>query len=1590
MRKMILNRFTSGLLRLFLQQAAVAVVLLVVCLVGCPAESGAKAISREQALSRAKAFMQKRGDVRRLEAVTNARKLAPRRFAASVPSTEQYYVFNKGQGEGFVIISGDDRTIDVLGYCDKGDFDYDQLPPNMREWLDDYALQIGQLQQDESIIVRDAVPTHDKVAQLMKSTWNQGNPYNLACPNYFNLGLSVTGCVATAMAQILYYNREKSVTETQADMPAYTTWTEHPTYGRLKVDGIPAGSPIDWDNMKDSYGSATEKQKMAVADLMHYCGVSVNMDYTNSSSGAQSYNVYTALKAYFGYGSSVRYVSYADVSSDTEWDRIIYAEMAAGRPIYISGSNSGGGHAFVCDGYDGNLRYHINWGWGGTADGYYYLTNLTPGQQGIGGSNDGYNDYREIIIGIEPENYGEKPMTFSDNTLKQICLQNWDADGDGKLTYSEAASVKDIGKAFSGQESIKKFGELYYFTSLESIPDDAFSGCSQLLSVRLPKGVKHIGDRAFKGCAKMQKMIFPDNLTTIGAEAFSGCSQLSNFILPDGIQAIAAQTFKDCAAVTAIDLPIGVTAIGDAAFEGCRSLASFTLKTYHPEAVELGTAVFGSTDLSAATLNVMQGTKSYYQGDAQWGLFGRIVEKRELSGGAFVPLEAGKKYYIYNVGKGSYLTKGEAYGTQAVVGDSPMRFQVNHTSSMPEGIYYLTSEDTGKSGRYLFRTSTDGNVGNGVMATFVDGGSMTTNSRWSIQPIGNNVYTFQIPETDPTYAEGKFWGVQTDHESQAASPTYGVYSDVSYADHPSGCQWQFVLYDEQTARLYQEAETLASLIDMATKRKMKVDYAQAVYDNMESTLDDVLQAQRQLRKSLGLMSFADETVRARCVNRWDINTDGELSYTEASQANDFDLSFQNSTTLVSFDELRYFTSAPSIYGNTFDGCTNLQSVVLPDGIVHIYYRAFRNCKKLASINIPRFVSLIGANCFEGCSALRTVTIDNVDPSTINVDATAFKGLNLSVCTLKVPFGSKALFEAAPVWKSFGTIVEVRGYELPKTSYIAADQPGYLMNVGTRKMITLGEAYGTQSVVSAGGQLYQLKHLNSMPEGVYALVSSSSGKAVFRTNTDSKVGSGIKACFGDGNITAKAYWKLDSVAPGVYTFQVPVTDADYARGEYLGVDESHSSYYTSPTYGLYWDVTGTGVQSQWVFIKEEDLKASEELNELTASLREMIATATERNIDVSDEQGVYDNAASTIADMRSALLSVRQKLHLITFADDKARSLCLMNWDTDNDGELSWEEAAEVKDIGEVFRGVTTLKEFGELRYFTSLTEIPDNAFRGATAMQYIIIPATVEKLGDYAFSNCGVLRYVVLLNDRQMVPAGYSGIGAKSTLFVPANMVETYKADATWSAKSTILEYTGIPVVTAQATRMYGRSVAAVELSVTGAPVNGTPAYICDAISEPKTPVGTYVIVVTPGTITVPGLVCQNGTLVIEKAQLTVTAKDCQRRVGEQNPEFELTYKGFRNRETDTVFVSRPVVSCLATADSPAGEYAIEVSGGEARNYSLVYVPGVLTVVDADGIRSEMVSGRDAATVYDLQGRRVSQPRSGLYISGKRKLFIRK
>ena len=1574
-----------------LLRTAVSVLLMVTLINPC---ANARPISREQASQRALSFMAERHDATPLKAVETAAKPGMHHTAAPLAAdVEQYYVFNRGNHEGFLIMAGDDSVEPVLGYCLSGQFDYDQLPPALQEWLDVYAGQIARLQAGAPVV--KPAPVHPAVPQLMDCTWNQGSPYNDECPMYFSLGRSVTGCVATAYAQILYFQRAKMVTETQAAMPAYSTYTEHPTYGYLHVDGIPKGSPIDWDNMLPSYGSgASAVQKKAVAQLMHYCGVGVKMDYTNSSSGAQSYEVYNSLRNYFGFGSSVRYVSYADVQSDDQWDELVYNELSQGRPLYISGANNDGGHAFVCDGYDGNRRFHINWGWGGSSDGFYYLTNLTPGQQGIGGSSDGYNAYREIIIGIEPENYAERPMTFADATARQLCTAAWDQDGDGKLSYGEAAAVTSLGTVLKGA-SIKQFTELHYFTSLTTIDDDAFNGCQQLTTVQLPRGLKAIGARAFKDCVRLQAPTLPDGLTQLGDDAFSGCVALKDITLPQRLRTIGARTFEGCSALQALTLPTGTSHIGDGAFANCQQLDAFTVKTMQPQSLVLGVGVFEGTNLAAATLYIMQGTRSHFAGDAQWQQFGTIKEERELSRGLFAPLAEGVQLYLHHVGTGRYLTKGEAWGTQAVVGtSSPMRFKLSHLASMPDGVYTITSDDTERDGHYLFRTNTDSRVGQGVQAAFVDGGSLTNAAHWAIADLGDNVYTISIPSGYDSHDANCRWGVMNDHASNVASPTWGVYSDVPYEGNELDCQWRFVAYDAEQTANYEAAKALAGLLATAIANRVNVTQEQAVYDNLESTTDELIAAQGSLRKKLNLVEFADAQVRQTCISLFDIDGDGELSKTEASQVASLGENRFYNSTITSFDELKLFTGLTAIYGNTFAGCRQLTSVTLPESIERIYYRAFMNCVKLTAITLPEYLNTLGDNAFTGCTRLKTVRVLSPDPAIISLGVNVFSGITLRNVTLEVPAGSKQLYEQADVWKNFGTIVEVRTRTQPAFSPIAEGVSGYIYNIGTRKMLSKGEAYGTQAVVSRQGMIYEFRHTNMTSEGQYILYSSQTGKdgkVLFRTESDTKVGEGVKACFVDGTQNNDAIWQTDSVAPGIFTLQVPMNNSRYVEGEYLGTQSYHRNDAFSPTDGIYFDVKQADYerQCQWAFITVADMQAAKQTDAYVDELKDLLERAAEKQVDAAAEQAVYDNLQSTMQEIADAIFTLREKLHYITFDDNRARTLCLEQWDLDGDGELTREEAALVTDIGEVFRNQPTMKSFDELRYFTQLKEIPENAFRNSLALSSIYLPEGVTTLGKFAFTGCTALKYVVLMHSQAMVPKETSSVPGAATLFVPESLVQTYQEDDAWK-NNTVTSYTGTPVVTAlPATRLYGRVSSTTKFQVTGAPINGTPELTCDVMSEATTPVGEYVITVAPGTVTSRGLICQDGIFTVAPAPLTITAKSYTRKEGEPNPDFELTYKGFRNRETADVLTVQPTVSCEATADSPAGTYDIVVSGAEAQNYEMTYVNGILTIEGANGI-AEIVNGKSAeGSYYDLQGRRITSPaRKGIYVDRQKRKAV--
>lgn len=322
-----------------------------------------------------------------------------------------YYVFPNGEGKGFTVVSGDDRLPEVVGYSDKGTYDEENLPSNYVGFMKAYEEMVGQLDNGDSRAsasiaeakaLRSSGYQQPTVAPLLGSIqWNQMIPYNKMCPMYNSTDRSVTGCVATAMAQVMmYYQYPKTL---QADIPAYVSHTKH-----LSIPQINKGESYDWDNMLPQYASYeplnyTDAQAAAVAKLLYHCGVACEMDY-GPSSGA---NVTPAiLSTYFGYDSDLMQDLNRDVFTLAEWSQIMDKELTAKRPILYGGQSSDGGHEFVCDGTDGNGLYHINWGWGGYQDGYFDVTILNPDKGGAGSGNapDGYNQSCSMIIGIAPDN----------------------------------------------------------------------------------------------------------------------------------------------------------------------------------------------------------------------------------------------------------------------------------------------------------------------------------------------------------------------------------------------------------------------------------------------------------------------------------------------------------------------------------------------------------------------------------------------------------------------------------------------------------------------------------------------------------------------------------------------------------------------------------------------------------------------------------------------------------------------------------------------------------------------------------------------------------------------------------------------------------------------------------------------------------------------------------------------------------------------------------------------------------------------------------------------------------------------------------
>ena len=374
-------------------------------------------------------------------------------------TTPAVFVFNSTD-EGFVLVSAEDDARAVLGYSDEGTFDANNIPENMQFWLKMYADELAKAKGERLEVKgkvnrrevkgerREAVAeSYPTIAPILGNTvWGQGEPFNNKCPQ-INGERAVTGCVATAMSQIMYAHKYPTK---GTGSHSYTTETK-----KLNVSANFGNTTYDWDNMTPDYNkSYTTAQANAVATLMFHAGVAADMDYTVDGSGAVSSIALAAMTEYFGYNKSINILP-KDFMKEEDILQEVASDLQAGRPVYVSGHTVNlEGHAFVCDGMQSDGYLHINWGWYGSADGYFALSALAPEVQGTGGSasNLAFTEGVCIYSNIKPSTGGEAmPLvtidkltrTSSDAISKKTAvgfsLENFTSTGiataSGTLTY---------------------------------------------------------------------------------------------------------------------------------------------------------------------------------------------------------------------------------------------------------------------------------------------------------------------------------------------------------------------------------------------------------------------------------------------------------------------------------------------------------------------------------------------------------------------------------------------------------------------------------------------------------------------------------------------------------------------------------------------------------------------------------------------------------------------------------------------------------------------------------------------------------------------------------------------------------------------------------------------------------------------------------------------------------------------------------------------------------------------------------------------------------------------------------------------------
>ena len=780
-------------------------------------------------------------------------------------------------------------------------------------------------------------------------------------------------------------------------------------------------------------------------------------------------------------------------------------------------------------------------------------------------------------------------IVFADANVKTLCVENWDNNGDGELSYYEAALVMSLEDVFTGNTEIISFDELQYFISLSLIDSNAFNDCYNLKTIVFPSTITSIEGGAFCYCSSLTgRLTIPNSVTMIGPSAFYGCSGLTgDLTIPDAVTSIGDHAFGECHGLTG-SLLVGnsVASIGSYAFYGCNGLTTLTI----------GNSL---STIANYAFNYCYGLNSIY-----------ILSEMPPTVGSFAFYEVSANIPVYVP-----CESVEAYQSAAGWNAFP-----NITGMCSSGTVSVAADPE------------EGGTVSG--AGTYEGGTFCT--------------------VTATPNEGYYFANWTKNGSV-------VSNDSNYS---------FVVMGES-----------AMIAHFVTE---------------------------------GNIVFADDTVKALCVQNWDTNEDGELSYLEAALVSSLEDVFNYNEEITSFDELQYFIGLSSIDDYAFDYCYNLSSMTLPESLTSIGDGAFEGCSGLTgSLTLPNSLTSIGSYAFSNCYGLTgSLTIPN---SVTSIGEWAFSDCSGFTGLLTLP-NSLTTIEAFAFYDCYGL-----------TGSLTI--PDAVTSIGYGAFEYCSNLTGSLSI---GNSVTSIDN--------YAFYDC------YNLTGSLTIGSAVTSigycafCYCQGLNSMIVLSETPPTLNSSAFYQVPTNIPVYVPCESVEAYQSAAGWNAFPnitgmcspgTVSVAADpveggtVSGAGTYEGGTFCT------------VTATPNEgyCFANWTKNGSVVSNDPN-YSFVVTGESVMTAHFVTEGN----IVFADDTVKTLCVQNWDTNGDGELSYLEASWIASLGDVFSYNEEITSFEELQYFIGLISISEYAFSGCSSLTgSLFIPESVTSIGYGAFYGCSGL-----------------------------------------------------------------------------------------------------------------------------------------------------------------------------------------------------------------------------------------------------------